>query len=114
MKKLKLLFFTLVVLLFDLSFAYAGHLPPVPCDVNDVKFDSIQVLDGSPAVNVTPVSASECYGGFDGNNYLFTFPTNGNLGYDDDGWLNSESDFWPGPGAFVEEAGLLDLDGDGN
>ena len=91
--------------------AYAGHMPPTACSVDDLKLDSLQLLDGSPAVNIPPISASECYGSFKGNNSLFTKPTEGNLGYDDDGWLNSESAFWPGPGAFIEEEDLLDLDG---
>jgi len=105
---------TAVILLLPFSYAFAGHIPAGPCSVDDVQLDSIQLLDGSPAVNVPPVSSSECYGAFTGNNSLFTKPTNGNLGYDDDGWLNSESAFWPGPGAFIEEGDLLDLDGDGD
>lgn len=100
--------------MFNLSFAFAGHLDPTLCSVDDVKLDSIQLLDGSPVVNVPPISSGDCYGAFVGNNSIFTKPTNGNLGYDNDGWLNSESTFWPGPGAFIEEGDLLDLDGEGD
>ncbi|WP_281559266.1 PEP-CTERM sorting domain-containing protein [Thalassomonas sp. RHCl1] len=114
MKIFKTIFLTAIVFLLNLSFAFAGHLPPAPCNVADVQLNSIQLLDGSPVVNVPPIDSSECYGAFRGNNSLFTKPSNGNLGYDDDGWLNSESPFWSGPGAFIENADLLDLDGEGD
>ena len=114
MRILKKNTFAFVILLLSTSVAFAGHLPPTACNVADLKLESIQLLDGSPVVNVPPISASECYGAFKGNNSLFTKPTNGNLGYDNDGWLNSESAFWPGPGAFIEEGDLLDLDGEGD
>jgi MYXO-CTERM domain-containing protein len=36
-----------------------------------------------------------------------------NLGYDDIGWLNQESEYWPGPGAFITDADLQNLQNKG-
>jgi len=85
------------------------------CQVIDVKVTTIQLLNGS-AVTTLPVpkNSTDCLGAYEGNNSSFEKPT-ANLGYDNDGWLNKEdyNDWWDGPGAFVDEADLLDLDGDG-
>jgi len=86
------------------------------CQYIDVQITTIELLDGS-GVNTLPVpqNATDCLGAYEGNNSSFDKPT-ANLGYDEDGWLNEEdyNDWWDGPGAFVNEADLLDLDGDGD
>jgi hypothetical protein len=95
--------------------AFAGQ--PLPaCKVSDVKITTVQLLDGSPAGTLpVPENASNCLGAYSGQNNLFTNPVQ-NLGYDDDGWFNTEDylGLWDGPGAFIDDADLLDLDGDGD
>jgi len=128
------LLFTLLVSTSLTTYAYqnsgnsgnSGNSTPVACDVIDVKITTIQLLDGSDPITVPATNASDCLGAFDGNNSLFTNPGTStpaelgnnpgtNLGYDEDGWMNKEDyqGWWDGPGAFIDEADLLDLDGDG-
>jgi len=88
---------------------------PTACQLIDVQVNSIQLLDDSSNVVTIPdQNATNCLGAFTGNNSAFDKPVQ-NLGYDDDGWLNKEdyNNWWEGPGAFVDEADLIDLDGDG-
>ncbi|MCX4026489.1 hypothetical protein H0A36_12640 [Endozoicomonas sp. SM1973] len=106
-------FLVAVGLLVGINNAYATALP---CDVSDIQLNFVQRLDGvDPGTTVNPpFNASDCVGAFQGNNSLFANPTMGNLGYDNDGWFNKESNFWPGlPAAFTESSELQDLDGDG-
>jgi hypothetical protein len=85
------------------------------CKITDVQVSTIKLLDGESAAIPVQYDASNCAGAFKGNNSAFEKPTV-NLGYDNDGWLNKEdyNDWWEGPGAFVDDSDLLDLDGDGN
>lgn len=87
-----------------------------PCDVSDIQITHIQLLDGvDPGMTVPPINSSKCIGPFKGNNSVFINPTVGNLGYDEDGWFNKESIYWPSlPAAFTDNSELLDLDGDGD
>ncbi|GLX78212.1 hypothetical protein tinsulaeT_15520 [Thalassotalea insulae] len=85
------------------------------CDVSDLQITTLQLLDGSEPVTLdVPASSSDCLGAYYGNNSEFISP-NENLGYDEDGWLNKDSykGWWTGPGAFVDQSDLYDLDGDG-
>jgi len=85
--------------------------PPPACMVSDIQITSIQKQDGSAAQNVKPINASACYGAFSGNDDVSKLGNN--LGYDNVGWLNSESEYWPGPGAFITDADLQNLEGKG-
>jgi hypothetical protein len=98
-----------------------GQTPTViDCSVDDVKITTVQLLtDGAPidvALPGLPISASSCLAVEGVNNSFFngSFLSDFNLGYDEDGWLNKGelNDWWTGPGAFIDEADLLDLDGD--
>lgn len=111
---IKTLTHMLITLVTLATFNVNAALITDPCDTGDVQINFIKLLNGvDPGTSVSPIDSSECYGAFEGNNSLFTNPTMGNLGYDNDGWLNEEADFWPGlPGAFITNADLFDLDGD--
>ncbi len=107
----------ITTLFMGLSFSvYAKPQQIQACSFIDVQITTIELLDGS-GVNTLPVpqDATDCLGAYKGNNSAFLKPDD-NLGYDEDGWLNKEdyNDWWDGPGAFVDEADLLDLDGDGD
>ena len=104
----------LMALLVTTSLNVAAKKTIETCQLIDVKITTVQLLDGSPVVPF-PANATDCLGAFEGNNSGFDKPVQ-NLGYDDDGWLNKENHngLWNGPGAFVNDADLLDLDGDGD
>ena len=84
------------------------------CQTIDVQINTIKLLDGVSVEMPLVANASDCLGAFEGNNSAFDKPIQ-NLGYDEDGWLNKEdyNAWWDGPGAFVNDVDLLDLDGDG-
>lgn len=93
--------------------ALAAPITPPPCDVSDIQITTIQKQDGSAAQNVGAINATACYGAFSGNDDVSMLGNN--LGYDNVGWLNQESAYWPGmPGAFVTNDDLQDLQGLGN
>jgi len=95
--------------------SYAGE-DIQACQYIDVQITTVQLLDGSDAIELPEAkSVTDCIGAYVGVNSSFEQPIE-NLGYDEDGWLNKESynDWWDGPGAFVDQADLLDLDGDGD
>ncbi len=97
----------------QLAFATPAPTVPPACDRADVQITSYQKQDGSSAVTVPPISATACYGAFNGNDDVSMLGNN--LGYDNVGWLNKESEYWPGlPGAFVTEGDLQNLQGAGN
>ncbi|WP_163835961.1 hypothetical protein [Spartinivicinus ruber] len=101
-----------VGLFIGVNNAYATFMP---CDVSDIQLNFVQRLDGTdPGTTINPpFNASDCIGAFEGNNSGFENPTL-NLGYDNDGWFNKESPYWPGlPAAFTVESELQDLDNDG-
>jgi hypothetical protein len=90
-----------------------NQVTPPPCNVSDIQITTIQKQDGSPAQNVGAINATACYGAFSGNDDVSNLGNN--LGYDNVGWLNQESEYWPGqPGAFVTNDDLQDLQGLGN
>lgn len=90
-----------------------NQVTPPPCNVADIQITSYQKQDGSAAQTVAPINATACYGAFSGNDDVSNLGNN--LGYDNVGWLNQESQYWPGkPGAFVENADLQNLQGLGN
>lgn len=97
--------------------AYATPAAIQACQYIDVQITTIELLGDGGGVTTLPVpeNASDCIGAIKGNNSEFIKPTV-NRGYDEDGWLNEEdyNGYWDGPGAFVNEADLLDLDGDGD
>ena len=100
--------------------AYAGKPQPteIDCSVEDVQITKIQLtVDGELSDIDIPVNAISCLAVENVNNSFFnaSFLSNSNLGYDNDGWLNQGSElieWWDGPGAFIDDADLLDLDGD--
>jgi len=117
----------LLILLVGTSSAVLAEPPTASidtCKLIDVKIETVQLLDGIEPVVPFAANASDCLGAFVGNNSAFEKPDGNaldnnvgtNLGYDEDGWLNKENynDWWNGPGAFVDESNLLDLDGDGD
>jgi len=83
------------------------------CQNSDVLITTVELLDGNNIVIPVQENATDCLGAYEGNDSAVVAQ---NLGYDDDGWLNEEGDNvpWDGPGAFIGEADLLDLDGDGD
>lgn len=103
----------LITLGSSLQFAQAKPIdvPPPACNLSDIQITSIQKQDGSPASAVPAINATACYGAFDGNDDVSMLGNN--LGYDNVGWLNQESGYWPGPGAFITDADLQDLQGAG-
>jgi len=113
LESLKVMFITLIVIGF--SFNSFAKKPINECSVSDLQITTFQLLDGSdPVATPVPVDSTSCLGAYYGNNSEFINPIE-NLGYDEDGWLNKEgyNNWWTGPGAFVTEEDLLDLDGDG-
>lgn len=107
-------------LLVGLSLNVYADNHPIACSVDDVQITTVQLLtDGDPIdvdVPNLPISASSCLAVEGVNNSFFnaSFLSNSNLGYDEDGWLNQGAlnDWWSGPGAFIDDSDLLDLDGD--
>lgn len=102
--------------IFAFSSASASHSGTNACQLSDVKVTQYWVQEpGTPTINNINVNATDCIGAESGNNSKFDKPKNGNLGYDEDGWLNKEDHegWWNGHGAFVTDADLLDLDNDG-
>lgn len=99
----------LITLGSSLQFVQAKPIdvPPPACKLADIQITSIQKQDGSDAESVGPINATACYGAFDGNDDVSALGNN--LGYDNQGWLNKESSYWPGPGAFITNADLQDL-----
>nr|WP_241242192.1 PEP-CTERM sorting domain-containing protein [Thalassotalea sp. G2M2-11] len=99
----------------QITAAYAGKKEINECQLSDLQITTFQLLDGSEEVELAvPADATDCLGAYYGNNSEFISPVD-NLGYDEDGWLNKDSynDWWTGPGAFVDQSDLYDLDGDG-
>lgn len=103
----------LITLGSSLQMAQAGPVQPEPpaCKLSDIQITSIQKQDGSAADAVPAINATACYGAFNGNDDVSALGNN--LGYDNVGWLNEESVYWPGPGAFVTNDDLQDLQGAG-
>ncbi|MFC0047926.1 hypothetical protein [Rheinheimera tilapiae] len=90
-----------------------NQVTPPSCNVADIQITSIQKQDGSAAQSVPAIDATACYGAFSGNDDVSALGNN--LGYDNVGWLNQESEYWPGqPGAFISNADLQNLQGLGN
>lgn len=89
-----------------------NQVTPPPCNLSDIQITSIQKQDGSAAQNVGAINATACYGAFDGNDDVSNLGNN--LGYDNVGWLNGEEPYWPGPGAFITNDDLQNLQGLGN
>ncbi len=86
--------------------------PPQACKLADIQITSYQKQDGSAATAVPSINASACYGAFNGNDDVSQLGFN--LGYDNVGWLNQQSTLWSGPGAFISDADLQNLQGLGN
>ena len=102
-----------------LSHSASATQPSPTCALEDVQINTVTKLGGTEAPINVLINASDCFvvEGVVNNffNHSFLDPSN-NLGYDNDGWLNKDSPegWWDGPGAFIDDADLLDLDGDGD
>ncbi len=115
---------SVISVLFTLFVSFSSYADkPQPtvigCSVEDVQITKIQLtVDGELIDLAIPVNASSCLAVDNVVNNFFnhSFPKHSpNLGYDNDGWLNQGGeliDWWDGPGAFIDNADLLDLDGD--
>mgnify|MGYP007011819572 CR=1 FL=1 len=95
---------------------------PLPCSTSDVQVNFIRPLDQPTGVNIGPINSGACLGAYVGNNSMFLQPSQGNLGFKDDGWLNIYgygawfppsgptsvyTEFWDTPGAFIISLDML-------
>jgi len=92
--------------------AIAGASSQLTCQVSDVQITSVTFLGPGGSEQAFNANASDCIA-YEDRPLKLEKPST-NLGYEEDGWLNKKDykGWWDGPGAFVDESDLLDLDND--